>query len=282
MTDSEKKTIVVYHADCPDGFGAAWAAWKKLGDTAEYIAAHRGTDPSPILSGTNLYLVDFAYPIEKLQKLKDEGTRITFIDHHGTDAKVVDIADESLFDLNHSGAMLSWMFFHPNTPAPKLLQHIEDFDLWKFQIPNTKEIDHALSLYEKEFSTWSKIAEELETEEGMDYYVREGSILLRKIEINVQRLADSAEEIEFEGYRVLMANSPMHTSELGHELAKRKGPFGIVWSRRGNLVIVGLRGDNSIDVSKIAQKYGGGGHFSAAAFRWEEEQLLDFQKHARS
>jgi hypothetical protein len=25
-----KKTIILYHLDCPDGFGAAWAAWKKF------------------------------------------------------------------------------------------------------------------------------------------------------------------------------------------------------------------------------------------------------------
>jgi hypothetical protein len=30
-------TVVIYHADCRDGFGAAYAAWKKFGDNASYI-----------------------------------------------------------------------------------------------------------------------------------------------------------------------------------------------------------------------------------------------------
>ena len=33
-----KKIIVFYHKDCLDGFGAAWSAWKKFGNRAEYAA----------------------------------------------------------------------------------------------------------------------------------------------------------------------------------------------------------------------------------------------------
>lgn len=29
------KPLVVYHANCADGFGAAFAAWLKLGDEVE-------------------------------------------------------------------------------------------------------------------------------------------------------------------------------------------------------------------------------------------------------
>ena len=35
--NQEKNIVVLYHADCLDGFGAAYAAWEKFGDTAEYI-----------------------------------------------------------------------------------------------------------------------------------------------------------------------------------------------------------------------------------------------------
>lgn len=31
------KPLVCFHADCTDGFGAAFAAWLKLGDDAEYL-----------------------------------------------------------------------------------------------------------------------------------------------------------------------------------------------------------------------------------------------------
>jgi hypothetical protein len=35
-----KKRLVIYHANCIDGFTAAWVAWLKFGDVAtEYVAA---------------------------------------------------------------------------------------------------------------------------------------------------------------------------------------------------------------------------------------------------
>ena len=38
MTDS----LILYHADCDDGFGAAYAAWLSLGDSAEYQPVYYG------------------------------------------------------------------------------------------------------------------------------------------------------------------------------------------------------------------------------------------------
>lgn len=271
------KTVVVYHADCPDGFGAAWAAWRKLGDSAEYIPMHRGEEPPERIFGAKVFLLDYCFPADTLIKLKDAGTHLVLIDHHATDAANVELVHESRFDLNHSGAVLAWGYFHNAAPVPKLLQHIEDFDLWRFQLPGTKELDQALSIKPKEFQTWTRISEEMETDEGFDLIMREGAILCAKAEQAVQRLADSAEEVDFEGHRVLMVNSPNHVSELGHELTKRRAPFGIVWSRRGKMIVVSLRGDGTIDVSKMAQKYGGGGHPSSAAFRWEQDTLLNFK-----
>src|SRR3989344_1169898 len=37
-----KKIAVLYHKGCTDGFGAAWAAWKKFGARAEYLGVERG------------------------------------------------------------------------------------------------------------------------------------------------------------------------------------------------------------------------------------------------
>jgi hypothetical protein len=35
-------TAVLYQADCPDGFGAAIAPWRALGDTASYNPVRHG------------------------------------------------------------------------------------------------------------------------------------------------------------------------------------------------------------------------------------------------
>ena len=36
---------VLYHAECPDGFGGSFAAWKKFGKTAIYIPVYHDTSP---------------------------------------------------------------------------------------------------------------------------------------------------------------------------------------------------------------------------------------------
>src|SRR3989344_3757446 len=41
-----KKIAVLYHGGCPDGFGGAYAAWKKFGNMAEYIPLKHGK-PAP-------------------------------------------------------------------------------------------------------------------------------------------------------------------------------------------------------------------------------------------
>ena len=41
----DRKTFVIHHQDCPDGFGAAYAAWLKLGDNATYVPGKYGDQP---------------------------------------------------------------------------------------------------------------------------------------------------------------------------------------------------------------------------------------------
>ena len=51
---------VIYHADCTDGFGAAYSAWKLLGNRAEYYPCKHGTTP-PDVKGKNVVILDFSF-----------------------------------------------------------------------------------------------------------------------------------------------------------------------------------------------------------------------------
>ena len=37
LEEELKDIVVIYHAHCQDGFGSAYAAYQKFGDTATYI-----------------------------------------------------------------------------------------------------------------------------------------------------------------------------------------------------------------------------------------------------
>ena len=48
MIEPSLVEVVLYHANCNDGFGAAYSAWKLLGNRAEYIACSHGTPPPDV------------------------------------------------------------------------------------------------------------------------------------------------------------------------------------------------------------------------------------------
>ena len=59
------KPLVIYHANCTDGFGAAFAAWLKFGDEAEYRACHYGQEcfqDGETVHNREVYILDFSFP----------------------------------------------------------------------------------------------------------------------------------------------------------------------------------------------------------------------------
>ena len=69
----------------------------------------------------------------------------------------------------------------------------------------------------------------------------------------------------------------MFVSEIGSELVKKLPPIGIIWSQRKDKIVVSLRSNGKVDVSKLAKKFGGGGHKASAAFRLDLNQKLPWK-----
>ncbi len=276
--NKNKGIAVLYHAGCPDGFGGAWAAWRKFKDKADYIPVHYQTPPPREAYGKKIYFVDFCYKPDVMKGLKEKAKSITIIDHHKTSRPALVFSDAHLFDLKHSGAVLAWKYFHPGKPVPKLLKYVEDTDIWKFKLPKSKEIFETIYSHRFSFGTWNKLAVLCESALGRKKLVSEGEALFRKLERMTENAVSGAEEVKFEGYKCLMANSSRDVSHLGHALVVKKPPIGIVWSRRGGKIIVSLRSNGKVDVSRLAEKYGGGGHKAAAGFAWEVKDFLRFPK----
>ena len=80
--------------------------------------------------------------------------------------------------------------------------------------------------------------------------------------------------VRFAGHTVCAANSPAFESEIGNALAAKRPPFAVVWSEQGGKIRVSLRAIGRFDVSKIAEKYGGGGHSNAAGFNLPRDRKL--------
>lgn len=261
-----KKIIVIYHGECWDGFGGAYAAWKKFGNEAEYFGM-KHNDPLPKgLRGKEVYIVDFSFNEPIMKKILKENKKVFALDHHISAEKTTKMAHEYVYALNHSGAVLAWSHFFPKRKVPALLQHIEDTDIWKFTVPNTREIMSFMELADYDFKIWDKIARDLENPKKKKEYIAKGALLLFYAKKIIDRLVLKAAPVKFAGYKTLAVNSPILQSEIGHALTKKLPPIGIVWSEKEGGIRVSLRSNGKVDVSKIAVKYGGGGHKAAAGF----------------
>ena len=73
--------LVIYHANCSDGMGAAWSAWQLLGDRADYYAASHG-DPPPDVKGRRVAILDFSYSNPVIKQMIKDAEAFVIIDHH--------------------------------------------------------------------------------------------------------------------------------------------------------------------------------------------------------
>lgn len=269
---------VLYHSNCYDGFGAAYAAWKSLGDSAKYIPVSYGYPPPEMPDASHIYIVDFSYPADILLKLVNKLCPVTVIDHHKTAEEglreVIGAHSHlhTIFDMYKSGALLTWEYFHrypaeaPSdeglpVPAPMLIQHISDRDLWTFKLPGTAKIHKALVSLPMDFETWDKLdVEKLKVE---------GEICERLYSRLVEKICDAAFEGTLDGHKVPMVNTSMAWSEVGHELLQRNphSQFAASFTVFGDQTMWSLRSRPGFDCSIVAKKFGGGGHKNAAGFK---------------
>jgi oligoribonuclease NrnB/cAMP/cGMP phosphodiesterase (DHH superfamily) len=261
-----KSIVVLYHSNCPDGFSAAWAAWKKFGNKVSYIPVEPQTLPKTKIKNSEVYIIDSSYPKTFIQKLLKNKNFVTIIDHHISAREDAKNASQWHFDLNHSGSVLAWQYFHPDKRLPKLLRYIEDVDLWRFKLPHTEEILAGIQFLDQNFKTWEKLVRDFEKQKTFKKYIAEGGIILRYENEVIRRIISRAGVVAFAGSKVLAVNSPILNSEIGHILSKKKPPFSIIWYQSRDKIHISLRSNGKVDVSKIAKRFGGGGHKAAAAF----------------
>ena len=273
-----KPIVVLYHAECSDGFGAAWGAWRHFGSDAEYIAVEHQSPIPDGLQDKEIYLLDFTYPEKIVRKLMDENKRVTAIDHHVSVADVTRMTQDGVYDNDHSGAMLTWMYFHSDTPAPFLIKVIEDHDLHRFAIPETEDLFDWMELFDFEFKVFDRIAEELEKPETLQAALEKGRFIRRYREKMIERfVVNSSYEVELEGRTVGAINTELYHSETATALAEKYG-VGIAWRVRPRGVYVSLRSRGEVDVSIIAVHYGGGGHAKSAGFVVRSPEDLPFKR----
>lgn len=275
--------LCIYHGNCADGFGAAWVVRKFFAETRNAIDFHAGVyqEPPPDVAGRDVLMVDFSYKRAVIEEMAKSARSIIILDHHKTaeaDLAGYNVASRpdiwpgpwvptpgihALFDMNRSGAGLTWDWFYRDTPRPPLIDHIEDRDLWRFKIEGTREVQANVFSYPYDFKVWDRLMTE-----DPKALRRDGQAIERKHFKDIDELLKVCQRrAHIADYYIPVANLPyIHSSDAGHKMAQGEAfaacymdtPKGRVFSLRS--------ADDGVDVSEIAKKYGGGGHARAAGF----------------
>jgi oligoribonuclease NrnB/cAMP/cGMP phosphodiesterase (DHH superfamily) len=271
--------LIIYHANCLDGFGAAYAAhcyFRAQCVTVDYYAASHGTEP-PDCKGRQVYIVDFSYKRPVLKKICQIAQSVTILDHHISAEKDLSGLDQEhdnltvVFDMNRSGAVITWEYFH-QSPPPTVLLHVQDRDIWRFEIEDSPAVNAALMSYPFDFDIWDAFANQTD---ALSKLMFEGRAINRFRQRLIERYKKRAVIGKIAGYDVPVVNCPSAiTSELLGELAQNY-PFAASYEDKEGIRGWSLRsrGEHGVDVSVIAQRFGGGGHRNAAGFATPSPQF---------
>lgn len=292
--------IMLYHANCADGFGAAWAAWTRWGDAVEYEAINYRDTP-PDLAGKHVLIGDFSFKREEMERITETAKSVIVLDHHKTAAQelqpwLIAVNKENSplnldilegpgcefpklrsyiahFDMDRSGARMVWDFCHPGKAAPLLIDLIQDRDLWRFDLPDTKPFGLWLRSEPFDFQRWTEIAYALAGSGEANIIMCEAAAMQRFHDRKVEEIAGRIRTLRIGEYFVPGANCPPEfASEVAHAILEKfkeaafavtynDGPKGRGYSLRSDDI-----GEYRVDVSAIAAMYGGGGHRNAAGF----------------
>lgn len=263
-------TLVLYHDNCRDGFGAALAAWCRFGDTADYQSVQYGR-PAPEVAGRDtVYILDFSFPRDELLRMAKRVGSVFVIDHHASAERALAGLEgeaENLyctFDMQHSGAVLAWQHFFGDD-VPVLLQYIEDRDLWRHALPRSEQVALGLGCLPQTFQSWHEVIGA--GNDGIRKLADAGAAVRQYLDLQIVRLTRNPPRMRLFGHDVPVLNVPgFLASDVGNVLSQGE-PFAATYFLTATQMVVSLRSaPEGLDVSRLAESVGGGGHAHAAGF----------------
>lgn len=290
---------VFYHNDADGRCSAFWVRkyLEKEGisfDASDFIEMNYDkTFPSEILQeNERVFMVDFSLdpvPMRSLDQLCD----FTWIDHHKT--AIDKMGDCNIKGIRQDGiaaCALTWMYLihRPQdtcdfiigdafneyiSRAPLFTQYIHLWDTWQWKKHKDRDkieaFITALSVINTKPTGYESIWYLLSILSNLlDDLILEGKHMINYRNGYAEDLCDSiGKTIEFEGFKCFACNMAHCNSEwfasVDSTIYDILMPF--YYNMNTGMFSVSLYGKGDIDVSKIAVKYGGGGHFGASGFQ---------------
>lgn len=277
---------IFYHVDEDGKCAAFWV--RKLakhydGLKREFIPINYGMEfPfDDIHPGEQVYIVDYSIFPEEMERLLKITKDVVWIDHHISAIqryeidRFKDMKIEGVRKNGTAGCMLTYLYLSGKygdvgveQHAPAFTKYIADYDVWKFEYGEaSKKFEAGLSCYD--LNPEGDIWKELFHEEKIEEVLSAGESIL-KYQDNWAK--DYCEyygfDTTFEGYKAFAMNLAMISSDYFKSVEGEYDLF-IGFAFNGESWNYSLRSE-TVDCSKLAMKYGGGGHPGAAGFSTDE------------
>jgi len=293
------KTIVMYHGGCQDGFTAAWVIKTFLMHDGVELVPFFWQSPyfdEDTFRGNDVIMVDCAYKDKDLiLKTAEVCNRMAILDHHESTLNNLKGFEgptnvEIVLRMDKCGAELAWDYCYGdmNLPPermvdpPDLIRYVRDRDLWEHALPNTKEINNMIGLTPKTMSDWDFLSDCIENDtarlgmihngEAIEKFKEQAIYSHMKRAYKVPKMQTGEGSITKDttvGIYVVNCSIPAITSELCHRLAfLTDKTFAMAYHNTPTGWRFELRSaKDGMDVSKVAERYCGGGHKHAAGFQ---------------
>jgi len=282
MLQPDEVDYVIYHSPCTDGTGSGLVAWKYLSEKfpdkyVTYKPMPIGAPPPNDIEGKNVLICDYSYRKDIIADLLTKVNKFLIIDHHKTAEKDLLELDNKykIFDMSHSGAVLTWNYFYPNTKMPLFFSYIEDNDIWKKALPKTNNFSSAIYILPHEFPVYAKYLDDtllldLINNTGEKYNELNEYYTNHSADYAVPKFCKIKGKFYFVGY----VNTTVLKSDIGNKIFDKLPliDFSVGYSINDNSdgTSLSLRSTNEhVDVSKIAFKFSAGGHRNASGMRLE-------------
>lgn len=291
------KTTVIYHSADFDGLFCREIARKFLPE-AELIGWDHGNPKIPFPMEGTVYILDLSP--DCLGGDTYDSNRIIWIDHHKSSIEKWPTTIPGYRIDGVAACRLAWQWF-THEIANKVMSDAEylpdkelyvlrevsepsavrlagEYDIWDKRDPRAELFQHGLRSGPLTDGVWDELLEPRNIPNLVDQLLFNGeSIQYAQTCSNESIIKDIGFDLEWEGLKFLACNHARYNSHLftaglndSHDAC-----FGFKWTGKDwSVSLYHAPGKEQHDLSKIASKYGGGGHRGACGFRTDKLPFL--------
>lgn len=240
-----------------------------------------------------VWFVDYSFKEDTkhiIEMLLLKKCKIIWIDHHTSSIELEKKCDhikkvDGIRQDGISGAALTYMYCYNKSfkEIPLYVKLVSDYDCWQFNYGlqttyfklgvetfSNDALDEIWLSLQDEYSFFDRTGFRKNTKSPLQDTIERGKLIKVYIDLdNTYYREHFSYESKIDGYKCLVVNKKSNSWIFGEKY--NEYPLVVVWVFNGRNYVYSIFSSNAdVDCSKIAEKYGGGGHKGAAGFNSKE------------